>query len=109
MNETDNILLSSCVKQVKVWNVRTTNCLTTIDIEDVISSYICKGDKYAIIGTKKGDLYIIDISTGDIIQTIPQAHKGCVWSIDVRSDFKGMMSGGADGNVKFWEVCALIS
>ncbi|KAK8808615.1 hypothetical protein WA158_008516 [Blastocystis sp. Blastoise] len=103
LNETDNILLSTCGKHVKLWNVRTKICINTIDIEDVISSYIFKGDKYAAVGTKKGDLYLLDISTGDIVQEVKEAHKGCLWSIDIRGDFKGMVTGGADGNVKFWE------
>ena len=37
------------------------------------------------------------------MQTV-QAHKGSIWSVDVRQDSKGMMSGGADHNICFWEI-----
>lgn len=30
-------------------------------------------------------------------------HKGAVWGLDVRPDGKGLATGGADREVKFWE------
>jgi U3 small nucleolar RNA-associated protein 12 len=36
-----------------------------------------------------------------------QAHDGAVWSIDVRPDKGGLITGGADKDVKFWDFGAV--
>ena len=50
-----------------------------------------------------GKLVLVDLNTGDVLQTL-QAHKGSIWSVDVRRDGKGMVSGGSDHNICFWEI-----
>ena len=46
---------------------------------------------------------LVDLNSGDIMQSL-QAHKGSIWSVDVRRDGKGMVSGGSDHNICFWEI-----
>lgn len=55
-----------------------------------------------IIGTKTGQLEIYDITSSVCVETI-QAHTGGVWSLDVRPDKTGIISGSADKTVKFWD------
>ena len=50
-----------------------------------------------------GKLVLVDLNSGDIMQSL-QAHKGSIWSVDVRRDGKGMVSGGSDHNICFWEI-----
>ena len=42
------------------------------------------------------------MSSGELVLDLA-AHEGAVWSLAVRPDGKGVMSGGADKVVKFWD------
>ena len=99
---TDDMLLSVGQKDVRLWTIRSLECVRSIDVEGGLCCCLLPGDKYAVIGTKDGKLVLADLNTGDILQTL-QAHKGSIWSVDVRMDGKGMVSGGADHNLCFWE------
>jgi len=44
---------------------------------------------------------VYDIASSSLIETV-KAHTSTVWSIHVRADEQGMVSGGADHDVKFW-------
>ena len=43
-----------------------------------------------------------DIASSSLIDTV-QAHSATVWSIHVRPDGTGLVSGSADKDVKFWD------
>jgi U3 small nucleolar RNA-associated protein 12 len=45
---------------------------------------------------------LYDVSASALIETFA-AHSGPVWSLDIRPDGKGLVSGSADKDVKFWE------
>lgn len=45
---------------------------------------------------------VIDLASGDMIQDYA-AHEKAIWSLDLRPDFKGLVSGSADRQVKFWD------
>jgi U3 small nucleolar RNA-associated protein 12 len=55
-----------------------------------------------VVGTKSGEIMLYDLSASTLIETFA-AHSGAVWSLDVRPDGKGLVSGSADKDVKFWE------
>lgn len=102
LTSSDDLLLSVGQKDAKMWTVRSLECVRSMDIENGLCCAILPGDKHAVIGTKDGKLNLIDLNTGDVIQSL-QAHKGSIWSVDIRQDGKGMVSGGADHNICFWE------
>ncbi|CAM9701266.1 unnamed protein product, partial [Sphacelaria rigidula] len=52
--------------------------------------------------SERGTRKIIDLGSGDIIQDYA-AHEKAIWSLDLRPDGKGMVSGSADREVKFWD------
>jgi len=54
-----------------------------------------------VVGTKSGELLLYDIAASTLLSTY-KAHSGPLWSIHVRSDGRGMVSGSADKDVKFW-------
>ena len=56
----------------------------------------------AIIGTKTGELEILDLNSSSLVESI-KAHEGAIWSMDLRPDQKGIVTGSADKDVKFWE------
>ena len=49
-----------------------------------------------------GHLQLFDLGSGDLLQDAP-AHSGAVWSVDVSPDRRGVVTGSADHDVKFWE------
>jgi U3 small nucleolar RNA-associated protein 12 len=61
------------------------------------------GDRHIVVGSKEGKLHLVDLASGDITQS-HDAHEGAIWSLDVRPDGKGLMTGSADKEVKFWEL-----
>lgn len=49
-------------------------------------------------------MQILDTASGEIVFEDAEAHgDSAVWSIAVRPDGKGFMTGGADKLVKFWD------
>lgn len=103
LTSTDDMVLSVGQKESKMWSVRSLECVRSLDVENGLCCCVLPGDKHAVIGTKDGKLVLVDLNTGDVLQTL-QAHKGSIWSVDVRRDGKGMVSGGSDHNICFWEI-----
>ena len=56
-----------------------------------------------IVGTKSGAVELYDVASSSLLESIDKAHDGPIWSIHVRPDGKGFVSGSADQNVKFWD------
>ncbi len=56
-----------------------------------------------MVGTKSGDLLLYNVGSAELIDTI-KAHSGTIWSLHVRPDFGGLVTGSADKNIKFWDI-----
>ena len=82
--------------------MKTTACIRTMDCGYAICSTFLPGDRQIAVGTKSGEILIYDIASSSLVDTI-QAHSATVWSIHVRPDEQGLVSGSADKDVKFWE------
>mmetsp|Transcript_16361 Transcript_16361/g.29928 ORF Transcript_16361/g.29928 Transcript_16361/m.29928 type:complete len:104 (-) Transcript_16361:82-393(-) len=57
---------------------------------------------HGLIGTKTGHLLLYNLTSGQVLDEIA-AHDDAIWSIDIRPDGKGFVTGSADKQVKFWE------
>lgn len=55
-----------------------------------------------VVGTKSGEIMLYDIAASAVMATY-KAHTGAVWGIHVRPDGRGLVSGSADKDVKFWD------
>ncbi|KAI0650646.1 WD40 repeat-like protein [Trametes meyenii] len=98
----DALLASASNGSLKIWNMKTTACIRTMDCGYAICSTFLPGDRQVAVGTKSGEILIYDIASSSLVDTI-QAHSATVWSIHVRPDEQGLVSGSADKDVKFWE------
>ncbi|XP_066542654.1 WD repeat-containing protein 3 [Hoplias malabaricus] len=99
----DNIaILSASAETVKVWNRSTLQVIRTMACDYALCSLFVPGDRQIIIGTKSGKIQIFDLASGSLLETI-QAHDGALWSISLSPDQRGIVSGGADKTVKFWD------
>lgn len=107
---------------VKIWNMKTTACIRTIDCGYAICSTFLPGDHHVsgsvkltllmirqyfpqfqiAIGTKSGEIFLYDLASSSLIETI-RAHTATVWSLHVHPDEQALVSGSADKDVKFWE------
>lgn len=54
-----------------------------------------------MVGTKSGQLLIVDIVVGEIIEII-SAHSKELWSVSLLPDLRGCITGGGDNTVKIW-------
>lgn len=98
---------------MKVWNIPNRSCIRSLplahstnkkrDIYGLCCSFL-PGNAHVVIGTKEGSLQIIDFPSGDVVFEEEEAHSAAIWSLDLRSDGRALVTGSADHNVKFWDV-----
>lgn len=98
----DQVIASAASGTLKIWNARTTACLRTMECGYAICSTFLPGDRHVVVGTKTGELILYDIAASSMLSTY-KAHNGPVWGINVRPDGRGLVSGSADKDVKFWD------
>ncbi|KAI8320708.1 Utp12-domain-containing protein [Martensiomyces pterosporus] len=100
----DNELIASAAnKSLRIWNVQTNSCVRTLECGAATCASFLPGDQSIVVGTKDGNLELYDIPSAALVETF-DAHEGAsCWSIDVRPDKKGLVTGGADKCVKFWD------
>ncbi|KKK18765.1 hypothetical protein ARAM_004303 [Aspergillus rambellii] len=101
LSSDDRMLASASNGSLKIWNVRTQNCLRTLECGYSLCSAFLPGDKIVVIGNKDGELEVFDIASSTLLDTI-KAHDGPVWSLQVHPDGKSLVSGSADKSAKFW-------
>ncbi|KAJ1841871.1 beta transducin, partial [Coemansia sp. RSA 486] len=101
----DNELIASVAnKSLRVWNAHTGSCVRTLECGTAICAAFLPGDQMVVVGTKEGNLELYDIPSASLVETF-DAHEGATcWSVDVRPDKKGIVTGGADKCVKFWDL-----
>ncbi|EFP91415.2 uncharacterized protein PGTG_17371 [Puccinia graminis f. sp. tritici CRL 75-36-700-3] len=97
----DQLLASGSNGSLKVWNLKTQKCIRTMECGYALCSTWLPGNKHVLVGTKGGQLMLYELSSCALLQTC-DAHTGAIWSIDLRPDGKGFVTGGADKCVKFW-------
>ena len=98
----DALLASGANGSLKIWNIKTTKCLRTMECGYSICSTFLPGDRHVLVGTKTGELLLHDVGSSTLLETF-NAHQGAVWGICVRPDGKGLVSGSADKDIKFWD------
>ncbi|KAI0750905.1 WD-repeat-containing protein [Daedaleopsis nitida] len=102
LSSDDALLASASNGSLKVWNMKTTACIRTMDCGYAVCSTFLPGDRQIAVGTKSGEILIFDLASSSLVDTV-QAHSATVWSIHVRPDGNGLVSGSADKDVKFWD------
>lgn len=102
LSSDDSLLVSTSQDLTKIWNIHSRTPIRTIESGYGLCSCFLPGNRHILIGTKEGTLELYDVSSGDLLEEI-EAHKGEVWSMSLQPDKKGLVSGGADKQLKFWE------
>ena len=102
LSSDDALCLSTSNAGVKVWNPRKGTCISSIESGYGLCSLFAPGNKHAVVGTKEGTIEILDIGSSSRIEIV-DAHEGPVWSVCLKPDGSGFVSGSADKTVKFWD------
>eukprot|EP00743_Colponemidia_sp_Colp-15_P004854 GILK01005231.1.p1 GENE.GILK01005231.1~~GILK01005231.1.p1 ORF type:complete len:974 (+),score=234.40 GILK01005231.1:60-2981(+) len=102
LSSDDSMLVSASGETVKIWNTRTRHCIRSVDTGYGLTVAFVPGNRYAVLGTKEGLLQILDTNSSTVVESVT-AHNGPIWSLCVRPDGKGLVSGSADHDVKFWD------
>ena len=107
-NAAGTLLATAARSDVKIWNPETGAMVRTIEMaeggEPTVLAFLTD-DRGLLVGDASGMVHLVDLVTGEAIDSV-KAHGGAVRALTVRPDRKGMMTGGADKNVKFWEFKA---
>ncbi|KAJ9098270.1 hypothetical protein QFC21_004599 [Naganishia friedmannii] len=74
-----------------------------VSADDRVLASASNGDRHVVIGTKTGHLEVYDLASATLLESI-QAHQGALWSLDLRADKGGLVTGSADKDVKFWDI-----
>ncbi|GAA5856650.1 hypothetical protein JCM8547_005912 [Rhodosporidiobolus lusitaniae] len=98
----DQLVASASHGSLKLWNVKTTKCVRTMECGYAICCSFLPGDRHIVVGTKSGELLLYDLSSSSLLETF-SAHTGPLWSVHVRPDGRGLVTGSADKDVKFWD------
>jgi U3 small nucleolar RNA-associated protein 12 len=98
----DSWILSASNNSLKVWNWSSLQCTHTMECGYAVSAMFIPGDRHALIGTKAGELQLFDIPSGTLLEAI-SAHQGAIWSMCLAPDRRGLVTGSADHEVRFWE------
>ncbi|KAJ3093332.1 hypothetical protein HDU96_002376 [Phlyctochytrium bullatum] len=108
----DDVQIATCsTDAVKVWNAETRRAVTTITSDAAkagggggypLCCAFVPGNNHLIVGTKEGRLDLYDLAAATLLESFA-AHSGPVWSVQVWPDRRGLTSGSADKEVKFWD------
>lgn len=101
----DKLLVSASSNQLKVWSTDAPSGaapLATAPCGYALSCLVAPGGRFAVVGTKTGVLQVFDLGAAVMVDEVA-AHKAEVWGLAALPDGSGLVSGGADRQVRFWE------
>lgn len=101
LSSDDGMLASASNGSLKIWNVKTKNCLRSLECGYALCSSFLPGDKIVVVGNRNGELEVFDIASSSLIETV-KAHDGPIWTTHVHPDGKSVVTGSADKSAKFW-------
>ncbi|TPX36245.1 hypothetical protein SmJEL517_g01588 [Synchytrium microbalum] len=102
LSSDDQMIASASSDCIKIWSVATGQCLKSMDAGYALCASFLPGNKHIIIGTKTGELELYDLGSSALLETV-KGHTASVWSLQVRYDKGGFVTGSADKEVKFWD------
>jgi U3 small nucleolar RNA-associated protein 12 len=102
LSSDDKMLASASNGSLKIWNIKTQNCIRTFECGYSLCTSFLPGDKVVVVGTKSGELQLFDVASAALLDSV-QAHEGAIWSLHVHPDGRSVVTGSADKTAKFWD------
>ena len=99
------MLASASNGTIKIWNIQTGSCIRTFECGYALCCTFAPRDQVIIVGTKSGKLEMYEIASASCTEVI-DAHDGPVWTLKMYGgySYSGLVSGGADKSVHFWNL-----
>ncbi|KAL4725981.1 beta transducin [Fusarium chlamydosporum] len=102
LSSDDKMLASASNGNLKIWNIKTQNCIRTFECGYALCCAFLPGDKVVVVGTKSGELQLFDVASAALLDSV-DAHEKAIWSLSVHPDGQSVVSGSADQTAKFWD------
>ena len=102
LSSDDRMLASASNGALKLWNVRTQNCIRTLDCGYALCAAFLPGDKIVIVGNRNGELELFDVFSSALIDSF-KAHEGSIWALHVHPDGRSIATGSADKTARFFD------
>ena len=58
------------IESVKIWNIESKICSYNFDIPKILCALFLPGDENVVLGSKNGVIYLVELSSHEIIQEI---------------------------------------
>lgn len=107
-----SLIMTTSAESVKIWRTETKGCICTIETDHATCCTFAEaqhisGDfpnRFGLVGTKQGQLCIIDQSDATVIDVIAVSNDNKpLTSIQILPDRSGIVTGGEDGVVRFFD------
>ena len=100
-------IMTCSTEEAKLWEVDSGACFRSIRIPGAAGCPLCcafvPGDLHGLVGTRNGQLMILDLMAAHVTWSESAHHGSALWSMSIRPDESGIMTGGSDKVVKFWD------
>ncbi|SCU90138.1 LADA_0F02058g1_1 [Lachancea dasiensis] len=87
---------------LKIWNIKAKRCIRTFECGYALTCKFLPGGALVALGTKTGELHLFDLASSTLLSS-EKAHSGAIWSLDITTDGKRLVTGSADKTVRFWD------
>lgn len=99
----DNKLLATASNgSLKIWNIKTKRCIRSFECGYALTCKFLPGGALVVVGTRNGELQLFDIASSTMLDNKEGAHDAAIWSLDLTSDGRKLVTGSADKTVRFW-------
>ncbi|CAD5211871.1 unnamed protein product [Bursaphelenchus okinawaensis] len=83
------------------------NTFSDPQMRDVTSAIFSPNDKQVIFGTKDGSLFLFDVPTCALLDTLIKVHEGAIFSLKSLPNGHGFVSASADKKALFWRYSTI--
>ncbi|EDO19323.1 hypothetical protein Kpol_1036p69 [Vanderwaltozyma polyspora DSM 70294] len=102
ISDDDKLLATASNGLLKVWNLKTKACIRVFDCGYALTCKFLPGGTLVIVGTREGSLQLFDLASSTLLENKEDAHETAIWSLDITSDGRRLVTGSADKTIKFW-------
>jgi len=97
---------SGADRTVRMWDIQrgTAVRLFTGHLGAITSLAAAPNGRYVTSGDDRGEILLWDLATGRLVKRMRGHGRGGIWSLDWSVESSVLVSGGADGTVRVWDV-----
>lgn len=101
---TDEQIISAGDGECRIWDIESGTCVSRISCGYAMCMTVLPGGRFVLLGTKTGELQLVDISDATMYNEISKAHAKTIWSIAITNNASEIATGSEDHEVRFWVI-----